>query len=360
MAEAMRGAVLRMVTSLSLVVIAALGAGFSRAAEAPTEAPPPLELPVCEASNLPRCSATIGGLTVLHLEKNFYMIAGDGENIGVQIGQDGVLVVNAGTEPGAPGLLSVLRRLSPRTIPFLIDTNADLEVVGGNAALAAASSSDAGGVEQGLGRPPATLIIANDSVFRRMAQTTSGPAAYPYAALPNNPFSMDLNPYGLFVNDEPIVISDQPAASSDADSFVLFRRSNVVMAGDVMDMSRFPVIDLAHGGSIDGEINALTNLRNLAVGPVPYVQEYVGTLVVPAHGRVCNQWDVIDYRNMMVIIRDTVAYMMKQHMSLKQIEAARPARGWEPLYGSDSGPWTTNMFIKAIYTSLQAEKKLHR
>jgi hypothetical protein len=166
-----------------------------------------------------------------------------------------------------------------------------------------------------------------------------------------------LSPYRLFINGEPIVIYDQPAASSDADSFVLFRRSDVVMAGDVMDMDRFPVIDLAHGGSIDGEIAALTNLEDLAVGPAPFTFGDPGTYVVSAHGRVADNWEVIDYREMMVIIRDTVAHMMKQHMSLAQIEAAHPALGFEPVYGASTGPWTTNMFIEAIYKSLQAKKK---
>jgi hypothetical protein len=304
-------------------------------------------LPVCQAELFSRCTAQLGELTVLHLRDQFYVIAGDGENVGVQVGPDGVFVVNTGTDAGAAGLQAVVRRISPLPIRMIVDTNADAETVGGNAALAG-SSSGARFDNPVMGAAPATTIVADDAIAQRMSGATGVPAAYASAAIPNNPFPKSLSPYRLFINGEPIVIYDQPAASSDADSFVLFRRSDVVMAGDVMDMDRFPVIDLAHGGSIDGEIAALTNLEDL-VDP--------GTYVVSAHGRVADNWEVIDYREMMVIIRDTVAHMMKQHMSLAQIEAAHPALGFEPVYGASTGPWTTNMFIEAIYKSLQAKKK---
>jgi cyclase len=145
------------------------------------------------------------------------------------------------------------------------------------------------------------------------------------------------------------------AAASDSDSFVLFRRSDVVMAGDVLDMTRFPLINPADGGSIDGEIAALDDLLQIAVPPSPLIYEYDGTYVIPAHGRVTDQWEVTDYRDMVVIIRDTIADMMRRHMSLEQIEAAEPAKAYEPRFGSSTGDWTTNMFVAAVYHSLQSK-----
>ncbi|HEX4049965.1 MAG TPA: hypothetical protein VHY19_03700 [Steroidobacteraceae bacterium] len=352
----MTGVVRPMAASLCFGVLTLLGVGVSRAAERPRAAAPPLQLPVCQADLFSHCAAQIGDLTVLHLRDHFYMIAGDGENIGVQVGQDGVFVVNTGTDAGASGLQALVRRISLLPIRMIVDTNADAETVGGNAALAG-SSSGARFDNPVMGPAPATSIVANDVIMQRMMGAPGVPAAYASAGIPNNPFPRSLSPYRLLINGEPIVISDQPAASSDADSFVLFRQSDVVMAGDVMDMNRFPVIDLAHGGSIDGEIAALTNLEDLVVGPAPFTFGDPGTYVVSAHGRVADNWEVIDYREMMVIIRDTVAHMMKQHMSLAQIEAAHPALGFEPVYGASTGPWTTTMFIEAIYKSLQAKKK---
>lgn len=358
MAGSTRGNVGRVMALLSLAVFAVLGMGGSRAAEGPRAAPPPpLLLPVCQADLFSHCAAQIGDLTVLHLRDAFYMIAGDGENVGVQVGQDGVFVVNTGTDTGAAALRAVVRRISPLPIRMIVDTNADAETVGGNAALAASSGGARGFDNPVMGAAPATTIVANDAIAQRMMAAIGVPAGYDSAAIPNNPFPRSLNPYRVFLNGEPIVIYDQPAASSDADSFVLFRRSDVVMAGDVMDMDRFPVIDLAHGGSIDGEIAALTNLEDLVVGPAPFTFGDPGTYVVSAHGRVADNWEVVDYREMIVIIRDTVEHMMKQHMSLAQIEAAHPALGFEPVYGANTGPWTTNMFIEAIYKSLQARKK---
>lgn len=123
-------------------------------------------------------------------------------------------------------------------------------------------------------------------------------------------------------------------------------------------MSSFPVIDLARGGSVDGEVAALNQLLRLAIGPAPLIYTAGdGTYVIPAHRRVGDQWEVIDYRDMVVTVRDTVAPMMKQHMNLEQIEAAHPAKAYEPRYGSNTGPWTTSMFIEATYRSLLASKK---
>ncbi len=357
MAQPVREIVGRVATLLSVMALSGPGVGLSRAAEMPSSALAPLQVPTCAAGNPSSCFAKMGALTVLHLRRDFYVIIGDGENIGIQVGQEGAVVVNAGTEAGAATLLGIVKLLSPQRIRLVIDTNADADTIGGNAALAAPRAAQGRtGAPAFFGRAPAADIVANQNVLQRMSQATGG-TAYPFAALPNDPFPMGLNPYSVFVNGEPIIIFDQPAASSDADSFVLFRHTDVVMAGDVMDMTRFPVIDLAHGGSIDGEIAALTKLRQLTIDPPsPYYDE--GTRVIPAHGRVCDEDDVDDYRDMVVIIRGTVAYMMKQHLSLAQIEAQHPAGAYEPLYGATTGPWTTNMFIEAIYKSLRAEKKL--
>jgi glyoxylase-like metal-dependent hydrolase (beta-lactamase superfamily II) len=157
------------------------------------------------------------------------------------------------------------------------------------------------------------------------------------------------------MNDEGIEILYQPAAHSNADSFVLFRSSDVVVAGDVIDMTRFPVIDLANGGSIQGEIDALNKLIDLTIAPTPFIYKDVGTYVVPGHGRLCEQMEVVDYRDMVVLVRDVVADLMKQGKTLDQIKAARPALPYETRYGAQAG--TTNAFVEAIYKSLNTDKK---
>src|SRR5205823_6059116 len=143
---------------------------------------------------------------------------------------------------------------------------------------------------------------------------------YPAAAWPTEAFLTTRK--GLRMNDEGIEIFYQPAAHSDADAFALFRGSDVIVAGDVMDTTRFPVIDIANGGSIQGEIDALNKLIDLTIAPTPYIYKDVGTYVIPGHGRVCEQMEVVDYRDMVVIIRDVIADMIKQGMTLDQIKAA--------------------------------------
>jgi glyoxylase-like metal-dependent hydrolase (beta-lactamase superfamily II) len=157
------------------------------------------------------------------------------------------------------------------------------------------------------------------------------------------------------LNNEAIEVLHQPAAHTDSDVFAFFRRSDVVVAGDVIDTRRFPVIDIERGGSIDGEIAALNRLADLAVPSVPVVSREAGTIVIPGHGRLCDQFDVLDYRDMVTIIRDRVRDLVTAGRSLEQVKAARPAQGYEGRYGTDR-EWTTEKFVEAVYRSLMKEK----
>ena len=283
-------------------------------------------------------------LEVVPIQQHFYMIVGDGQNIGVQVGKDGVVLGNAGTQAGAADLIAAVRKIAALPIRYVIDTSADADATGGNAPVAAAGET--------LFNPPkgpGAEIYARANVIARLASLHG----YPTNGWPTDTY-ID-NSGSLYINDEPVVVTHAPAAASD--SFVLFRRSDVVMAGDVLDMEHFPVINAEDGGSIDGEIAALNDLLQIAVPPSPLIYEYDGTYVIPSYGRVADQWEVVDYRDMVVIIRDTIADMMRRHMTLDQIQAADPAKAYEPRYGSSTGPWTTRMFVAAIYHSLQAEKK---
>jgi len=140
------------------------------------------------------------------------------------------------------------------------------------------------------------------------------------------------------------------------DAFVFFRRSDVVVAGDVLDTRQFPVIDVARGGSIEGEIAALNRLVDLAVPSMPIISREAGTIVVPGHGRLCDQYDVVEYRDMLTIIRDRVADLIKAGRSLAEVKAAQPAKGYVGRYGNAGGAWTEAHFIEAVFRSLSREK----
>jgi cyclase len=148
----------------------------------------------------------------------------------------------------------------------------------------------------------------------------------------------------------------QPGAHSDGDLMVFFRRSDVLLTGDIMDTTRFPVIDTEHGGSIQGEIAALNRIVEIAIPSIPLVWEDGGTTVIPGRGRICDQADVVEYRDMITIIRDVVQDMVKRGMTLQQIKEANPTKGYRKRYGSDTGPWTTDMFVEAVYKGLTEKK----
>jgi len=157
------------------------------------------------------------------------------------------------------------------------------------------------------------------------------------------------------MNDEGIEVLYQPSAHSGADSFVLFRASDVVVTGDVMDTTRFPVVDVANGGSIQGEIDALNKLIDLTIAPTPFIYKDVGTYVVPGHGRLSEQMEVVEYRDMVVVMRDRIADGIAKKKTLADIKASRPGLPYETRYGAKTGAWTTDMFIEAVYKSLTAK-----
>jgi glyoxylase-like metal-dependent hydrolase (beta-lactamase superfamily II) len=149
----------------------------------------------------------------------------------------------------------------------------------------------------------------------------------------------------LYVNGEPVQLLHTPAAHTDGDSLVMFRRSDAVSAGDVYTPDRYPVIDLAKGGSINGLIDALNHLLRLTV---PEFNQQGGTLVIPGHGRLSDEADVAEYRDMVTFVRDRIADMVKKGMTLDQVKAARPTLDYDGIYGADKGA----LFVEQVYRSL--------
>jgi cyclase len=293
-------------------------------------------------------------LEVLQLRPNFYMIAGAGGNIGVQVGVDGVVVVDSGSAANADAVVAAIKKITTQPIRYVINTSADADHVGGNAIVAKAGQTlftgngGAGLATNFLGG--GASILSAEQVLTRMSGPSGKSSPFPIDAWPTETF--DQRRKYMYLNGEGIEVFRQPAAHTDGDAIVFFRRSDVVVAGDVMDTTRFPVIDVAKGGSIQGEIAALQKLVDTAIPSVPIVSREEGTLVIPGHGRLCDQLDVVDYRDMVTIIRDRVRDLVKQGLTLEQVKAASPARGYVHRYGSDTGAWTTNDFVEAIYRTI--------
>jgi glyoxylase-like metal-dependent hydrolase (beta-lactamase superfamily II) len=301
-----------------------------------------------------------GSIEVVQVRPDVYLIAGAGANVTVQIGSDGVVVVDTGAAGKADSVLAEIRKLTPRPIRYIINTSADPDHVGGNEKLSAAGQSivPTGGLNEIASAGGRAPILAEEHVLARMSAPTGKQAPFPSAAWPTTSYSSAAgeNRKDMYLNGQAVQIFYRPAAHTDGDSLVFFRRSDVVMAGDVLDTTSFPVIDLEKAGSIQGVIDSLNHIIELTVPPIPFVWQEGGTAVIPGHGRICDEGDIVDYRDMLTIIRDVVQDMIKKGMTLDQIQKADPTKGYRRRYGSDSGSWTSVRFVEAIYKSLTTNK----
>jgi len=298
-------------------------------------------------------AAPSSSLEILEVRPSFFVIAGpggDSANVGVQVGEDGLVVVDAGSAAAAAGVLDAIKRISPKPIRYVIDTGPDADHVGGNETMANAGekifAGALGGGAQNAAERVAPILSA-EGVLRHMAKSPAG-------GWPTEVFHYSRK--SMYLNGEAIEVLHQPAAHTDSDVFAFFRRSDVLFSGDVLDTRQFPVIDVERGGSIQGEIAALNRLAELAVVSVPVVTREAGTIVVPGHGRLCDQYDVVEYRDMVTIIRDRVRDLIKAGRSLAEVKAAQPAKGYMGRYGDPGGAWTTDRFIEAVYRSLAKGK----
>jgi len=284
------------------------------------------------------------------IRDNVYMLVGAGANTTVQIGDDGVVVVDPKLAGASEHLLAAIRTLSSKPIRFVIDTHAHLDALGGNEAVAAAGATRTGGVVVrtiGSSFTESAAIIAHENVLTRVAAPEDGSEPLPQHAWPTDTFFGKRREFT--VNGEGVELRHMPAAHTDGDTVALFRRSDVLAVGDLFSTESYPVIDRARGGSLQGLIAALNEIIEIAI---PDVDHEGGTAIVPAHGYLADEFDVAEYRDMLGIVRDRVADMLSRGMTRAQIQAARPTFDWDARYGAESGEWTTAMFVDAVIESL--------
>ncbi len=321
-----------------------------------------------------------GQVHVLPVQGNIYMLVADGTNITVSIGPDGLAVVNSGPAQMSEKISAAINQLAaavvsapttnkcfgancpdswgwsspymnsiisspapPRPIRYLINTSGAPENIGGNEKLATVSP----------GRGRAVSIIAHENVLNRMSAPAGKEAPTAERAWPTDTFFDELYKLPTFVNGEAVIVYSEPAANTDGDSIVFFRHSEVISAGNIFSTVSYPVIDLEKGGSVDGVIKGLNHILDLAV---PEYRSQGGTWVIPGHGRLSDTADVASYRNMMVMIHDRIQDLINKGMTLQQVKAARPSLDFDGRYGSNTGSWTTDMFVEAVYRSLKEKK----
>ena len=340
---------------------------------------------ICALSAVTLAQQAGGELHVMPIRGNVFMIVGGGSNVTVSAGVDGMLLVDAGSAAMADRMVEKVNEIghavagspapmtncvgpscypagslgpftpfgwagpsynaviaSPKAlkpIRWIIQTTVDPEHTGGTPAIAAAGKTYQGGeVGRLVGETTPATVMAQENVLKRMTQSKFAEAAWPTETYYIPTYKMS-----QWINGEGIQLYHAPAAITDADTLVYFRFSDVISAGDLYTPDRYPMIDVARGGTVAGEIDALNKIIDIAF---PEYRHQGGTLVVSGHGRLGDTADVAIYRNMVVIIRDRVRDLKKQGMSLQQVKAARPTLDFDGLYG------VPDKFIDAVYQTL--------
>jgi cyclase len=295
--------------------------------------------------------ATDAELHILHVQGNVHMLVGAGGNIALQVGDDGVLLVDTGLAANAEKVVAAIRTISNKPIRYIVNTHVHPDHVGGNDFIGKLGSTIAGG-NVGAGAGVGAGIIAHENVLNRMSAPTGQQAPFPTTAWPTDTYISKQKE--LFFNGESLQIIHQPAAHTDGDSIVYFRKSDVIVAGDLFVTTTYPFIDSARGGNITGIIAALNNMLDIAI---PKAMQEGGTYIIPGHGRLTDEADLLEYRDMITIIRDRIQDGVKRGQTLEQVKAGKPTLDYDARWGATSGFWTTDQFIEAVYKDLSKAKK---
>jgi len=292
-------------------------------------------------------------LQTLKVQGNVYLITGAGGNVIVQAGDEGIVVVDTGGARSADDVLAAIHKISDQAIRYILNTEFDSDHIGGNDTIRKAGAQLVGANVTGnlTDAGDGAAVYAQDNVLQRLSAPTGQQAAAPFGDWPTETYLVGRRQ--LSFNGEAIEMVYQPGAHTDGDSLVTFRKSDVIVAGDIFLTTTYPPIDLASGGSIQGEIDALNNILDMAVTAH---QDEGGTLIIPGHGRICDKTDVLEFRDMVTIVRDRVQASIKKGMTLDQVKAAGLTKDYDLRYSAPSGPGSKDQFVEAIYKSLTEKK----
>jgi cyclase len=287
------------------------------------------------------------GVQAVHVQGKVYMLLGAGGTIVVQAGEEGVLVIDTGQEARGAEVVAAIRKISDKPIRIVINTHVHADHTGANEAIAAAGRALGGNApgNSGLALENAR-VLAHENVLKRMSAPSGEPSPRPFGAWPTETFFGEDKE--LFFNDEAIQLIHQPG-HTDGDVLVFFRRSDVVASGDLFSTLTYPLIDRQNGGTVQGVIDGLNRLLAITI---PKDKEEGGTYVVAGHGRLADEADVVEYRDMVTIVRDRIQDLVAQGKTLAEVKAAKPTADYDGRYGATTGPWTTDMFIEAVYRAM--------
>ncbi len=261
-----------------------------------------------------------------------YMLEGEGGNIGVSAGEDGVFLIDDQFAPLTPKITAAVKAISDQPIRFLINTHWHGDHVGGN---------------ENFGKA-GVVIVAHDNVYKRMSvggaiqllKQNYAPA--PKAALPVISFSETAT---FHLNGDDVTSIHLPPAHTDGDSLVRFAKANVIHSGDVFAAYRYPFIDVESGGSVKGVLRAIDRL-------LPMLDD--DTKLIPGHGGLSGKKDVLAYRKMIATVVGRIEPMARSGKTLQQVLAAKPTREFDEEWGKFRKP---DAFVEIVYNGLAPRKK---
>lgn len=291
----------------------------------------------------------VGSLERYQVRGNVYMYSGPSGNTLVFFGEDGVLVVDPQGGAAASELLADIKARSTKPIRWVMNTSADPERVAGNVQVAGAGTSYEVEYVRGAGgtAPDGAKIYAHEGASQELVAAGGDSAGWPTD-------TYFIGTRDLFLNGEGVQMVHVPAAHTGGDSFVVLRHNDVVAVGGVYTPGKFPKIDVANGGSIQGLLDGLNQLLRITL---PQLYQQGGTLVVPASGRIADEGDVAEYRDMMTIIRDRIQDLVRKRMTLAQVQAAKPTFDYDPVYDGEAAG---RVLVESIYRSLTADQAKSR
>ena len=307
--------------------------------------------PAPAATRPPNTAWANAEVHTLKVQGNVYMIVGPGGNTAVQIGDSGALVVDTQYEEVSDKIVAEIRKLTSKPIRYVVNTSADMDHTDGNAKISRAGAPVIGGNLGAVALDNGATIVAHENVLRAMSEGAEGKADTNADKLPTTTFFQGQKE--IFFNEEPVIVMFEPAAHTNGDSMVFFRRSDVIATGDIFNMDSYPVINVDKGGSINGVIKALNVVLDITI---PKHEQEGGTYVIPGHGRLTDEHDVLEYRDMVTIIRDRVQNLIKQGKTLAQVKEAKPTFEYDGRWSAATGPGSTDMFVEAVFRSLAPKK----
>jgi len=261
---------------------------------------------------------------------NFSYLEGQGGNVGILAGDDGVIMIDDQFAPLTDKLMAALKTISTKPVRLLINTHVHGDHTGGN---------------ENVGKMGIN-IVAHDNVRVRLAKGVNGGAPSPAVALPVITFGDKMS---LHFNGEDIEIGKLPPAHTDGDVYIRFPKADVIHVGDVFRTTGYPGVDGGNGGTVKGTIAALQAIIDMA-GP--------NTKILPGHGEVSTRQDVVKFRDNTIEAQKRVSALIKQGMTLEQVIAANPVADLATKFITTAPPpdkATTDRFYNQFYTALKSE-----